>query len=377
MKKILASITFLACTLTVSAQQALGPGTGIKSPEINADNSVTFRYVNPKAVTVKLVGDFLTERSVDLQEKDGVWTYTSKPLVGELYSYSFIVDGKRELDPSNVYMNRDIATWTNIFTLSTKEGDAGHYYMNNNVPHGTITKIWYDSDQAKMDRRLTVYLPHGYEKSKAKYPVLYLLHGSGGDENAWSELGRTAQIMDNLIAEGKAVPMIVVMPNGVVRNPSAPETNETNMFQPTMMNSRDQDTKPMEDEFPTIKKFVESTFRVKTGQYNTAIAGLSMGGRHSFAISRRYPGTIGYVGMFSGAGSGPDNAKELKALFAAKPKLYWIAVGSADGVKQSASALRDYCNQNNYPCEYYESDGGHIWKNWRVYLTLFAQKIFK
>ena len=350
MKKILASITFLACTLTVSAQQALGPGTGIKSPEINADNSVTFRYVNPKAVTVKLVGDFLTERSVDLQEKDGVWTYTSKPLVGELYSYSFIVDGKRELDPSNVYMNRDIATWTNIFTLSTKEGDAGHYYMNNNV---------------------------GYEKSKAKYPVLYLLHGSGGDENAWSELGRTAQIMDNLIAEGKAVPMIVVMPNGVVRNPSAPETNETNMFQPTMMNSRDQDTKPMEDEFPTIKKFVESTFRVKTGQYNTAIAGLSMGGRHSFAISRRYPGTIGYVGMFSGAGNGPDNAKELKALFAAKPKLYWIAVGSADGVKQSASALRDYCNQNNYPCEYYESDGGHIWKNWRVYLTLFAQKIFK
>ena len=352
MKKILASITFLACTLTVSAQQALGPGTGIKSPEINADNSVTFRYVNPKAVTVKLVGDFLTERSVDLQEKDGVWTYTSKPLVGELYSYSFIVDGKRELDPSNVYMNRDIATWTNIFTLSTKEGDAGHYYMNNNVPHGTITKIWYDSEQAKMDRRLTVYLPHGYEKSKAKYPVLYLLHGSGGDENAWSELGRTAQIMDNLIAEGKAVPMIVVMPNGVVRNPSAPETNETNMFQPTMMNSRDQDTKPMEDEFPTIKKFVESTFRVKTGQYNTAIAGLSMGGRHSFAISRRYPGTIGYVGMFSGAGNGPDNAKELKALFAAKPKLYWIAVGSADGVKQSASALRDYCNQNNYYIAY-------------------------
>ena len=202
MKKILASITFLACTLTVSAQQALGPGTGIKSPEINADNSVTFRYVNPKAVTVKLSGDFLTERSVDLQEKDGVWTYTTKPLAGELYSYFFIVDGKRELDPSNVFMNRDIATWTNIFTLSTKEGDAGHYYMNNNVPHGTITKIWYDSDHAKMDRRLTVYLPHGYEKSKAKYPVLYLLHGSGGDENAWSELGRTAQILDNLIAEG-------------------------------------------------------------------------------------------------------------------------------------------------------------------------------
>lgn len=390
MKKTIATLFVSAIAMTAFAQQALGPASGIISPEINPDNTVTFRYVNPKAITVQLSGDFLPTQKVkfgdrefdapmnaDLVEKDGVWTYTTKPLEGELYSYNFIVNGKRELDPSNVYMNRDIATWTNTFTMSTKEGDAGHYYMNNNVPHGTITKIWYDSDNAKMDRRLTVYLPAGYEKSKAKYPVLYLLHGSGGDENAWSELGRTAQIMDNLIAEGKAQPMIVVMPNGVVRNPSAPEVNEINMFQPTMTNSRDQDTKPMEDEFPTIKKFVETTFRVKTGQYNTAIAGLSMGGRHSFSISRRYPGTIGYVGMFSGAGSGPENEKELKALFAAKPKLYWIGVGSADGVKVSASALRDYCNEKGYPCEYYESDGGHIWKNWRVYLTIFAQRLFK
>ncbi|MCQ2238182.1 MAG: esterase [Bacteroidaceae bacterium] len=392
MKKSVASLMLWACGMSAFAQQALGPGTGIISPEINADNTVTFRYVNPKAVTVELSGDFLPAQKVEvpgrgvmevqgkasLVEKDGVWTFTTaNPLPGELYSYYFTVDGKRQLDPSNVFMNRDIATWTNIFTMSAKEGDAGHYYMNNNVPHGTLTKIWYDSENAGFDRRLTVYLPAGYEKSKEKYPVLYLLHGSGGDENAWSELGRTAQIMDNLIAEGKAKPMIVVMPNGVVRNPSAPEVNEVNMFQPTMTNSRDQDTKPMEDEFPCIKKFVESTFRVKTGQYNTAIAGLSMGGRHSFSISRRYPGTIGYVGMFSGAGSGPDNEKELAALFAAKPKLYWIGVGSADGVKVSASALRDYCNEKGYPCEYYESDGGHIWKNWRVYLTIFAQKLWK
>ena len=377
MKKTIAILFMCVCAMTAFAQQALGPGTGIVSPEINADNTVTFRYQNPKAVIVRLSGDFLPQRFVDMEEKDGVWTYTTAPLEGELYSYYFMVDGKRQLDPSNVYMNRDIATWTNIFIMSTKPGDAGHYYMNNNVPHGTLTKIWYDSQNAGMDRRLTVYLPHGYEKSNAKYPVLYLLHGSGGDENAWSELGRTAQILDNLSAEGKAQPMIVVMPNGVVRNPSAPEVNEINMFQPTMTNSRDQDTKPMEDEFPTIKKFVETTFRVKTGQYNTAVAGLSMGGRHSFAISRRYPGTIGYVGMFSGAGSGPENEKELKAFFAAKPKLYWIAVGSADGVKVSASALRDYCNEKGYPCEYYESDGGHIWKNWRVYLTIFAQKLFK
>lgn len=377
MKKALLAIFALAMTLGASAQQALGPGTGIVSPEINPDNTVTFRYANPKAVTVKLSGDFLSTRSVDMVEKDGVWSYTTEPLKGELYSYYFMVNGKRELDPSNVYQNLDVATWTSIFTMSTEPGDAGHYYLNNNVPHGTVSKVWYDSQNAKMDRRLTVYFPAGYEKSKAKYPVLYLLHGSGGDENAWSDLGRTAQILDNLIAEGKAQPMIVVMPNGVVRNASAPEASEVNMFQPTMANSRDQDTKPFEDEFPTIQKFIESTFRVKTGAANTAVAGLSMGGRHSFALSRTYPTTFGYVGMFSGAGSGPENEKELAALFKAKPKLYWIGVGSADGVKVSASALRDYCNEKGYPCEYYESDGGHIWKNWRVYLTIFAQKLFK
>jgi len=384
-------LSLLALSFTASAQQALGPGTGIISPEINADNTVTFRYVNPKAITVQVSGDFLPAEEItipgggkyalpgkaDLVEKDGVWSFTSQPLTGDIYSYNFVVDGKRCLDPSNVYMNRDIATWTNTFTLSTEPGDPGHYYMTNNVPHGTITKVWYDSDNAKMDRRLTVYLPAGYEQGKGKYPVLYLLHGSGGDENAWSELGRASQILDNLIAEGKAVPMIVVMPNGVVRNPSAPEVNETNMFQPTMTNSRDQDTRPFEDEFPVIRKFIEKTYRVKTGKNNTAIAGLSMGGRHSFAISRRYPGTIGYVGMFSGAGSGPENEKELAAFFAAQPKLYWIGVGSADGVKVTAKGLADYCNEKGYPYEYHESEGGHIWKNWRAYLTIFAQKLFQ
>jgi len=393
MRKTILTLAAAVLAVAAFAQQALGPASGITSPEINPDNSVTFRYVNPKARTVEVTGDFLPAIPIQIpgggvwaapgkaslvQGRDGVWTFTSEPLQGDFYSYALVVDGQRVLDPNNVFLSRDIATFTNTFTLTTEPLDAGHYYMQNDVPHGTLTKLWYQSKQTGGDRRLTVYLPAGYEQNpKQKYPVLYLLHGSGGDENAWSELGRACQILDNLIAEGKAQKMIVVMPNGVVRNPSAPEANEHNMFQPTMANSRDQDTRPFEDEFPVIRQFVEQTFRVKTGAANTAIAGLSMGGRHSFAISRRYPGTIGYVGLFSGAGSGPDNEKELKALFAAKPKLYWIGVGSADGVQKTASALRDYCNEKGYPCEYYESDGGHIWKNWRAYLTIFAQKIFK
>ena len=397
MKKL---FTFAVCAaFSVSmafAQQALGPGTGIISPEVNPDNSVTFRYQDPKAITVQVNGDFIkptkqvvnyggqqremeVARPINMVEQNGVWSYTTEPLEGELYSYNFIVNGKRVLDPSNVLMNRDVATWTNIFFISSEPYDKGHYYMVNDVPHGTMAKVWYDSPTIGCDRRLTVYTPAGYgdPKNKTKYPVLYLLHGSGGDEDAWADLGRTSQILDNLIAEGKAEPMIVVMPNGVVWNEAAPGANSNNMFQPTMANSRSDSTTDVENSFPDIIKFVESNYRVKKGADFRAVAGLSMGGRQSFQLSRRYPGTFGYVGMFSGAGDPKQYEEDLAKVFAAKPKLYWIGVGSADGVKTSALGLKNYCDEKGYPAEYYESDGGHIWRNWRVYLTIFAQKLFK
>ena len=380
MKKLILSLAALAAAgICASAQQALGPGTGLVSPEINPDHSVTFRYVNRKAITVKVTGDFLENQRVpaEMTEKDGVWTYTTAPLAGELYSYSFIVNGERTFDPSNIYRNRDVATWTNIFTLSAEPGDKGWYYETHDTPHGTVSKVWYQSPTLKTYRRMSVYTPAGYEEGKGKYPVLYLLHGSGGDEDAWLDLGRTAQILDNLIAEGKAKPMIVVMPNGVYYNQAAPGADK-NMFQPTMANSRSDSTVEIEESFPDVIKFVESHYRVAKGQYNRAIAGLSMGGRQSSRLARHYPGTFGYVGMFSGVVvANGDNDPALKAQFDAKPKLYWIGVGKDDGVKRNSVILRDYCVEKGYPVEYYESDGGHIWRNWRVYLTIFAQKLFK
>ena len=143
-------------------------------------------------------------------------------------------------------------------------------------------------------------------------------------------------------------------------------------------NSRSDSTVEIEDSFPDIIKYVESNYRVKKGGDYRAVTGLSMGGRQSSRLSRRYPGTFGYVGQFSGvAVPNGDNDPELAAQFAAKPKLFWIGVGKDDGVKRNSLILKDYCDAHGYPCEYYESDGGHIWRNWRVYLTLFAQKIFK
>ena len=201
MKRLITIAASLLWGAALFAQQALGPGTGIVSPEINADNTVTFRYHNPKAVTVQLSGDFLPTQKitymrdgqemvweapgrVDLVERNGLWTYTTAPLEGELYSYTLYVDGQKMMDPSNIYQNRDIATWTNIFTMSTEKGDKGWYYEVQDVPHGNVAKVWYDSPTLGTQRRMTVYTPAGYEKNpKKKYPVLYLLHGSGGDES--------------------------------------------------------------------------------------------------------------------------------------------------------------------------------------------------
>ena len=376
MKRFYLSMAVLAISTAISAQQALGPGTGLVSPEINPDHTVTFRLFAPKAISVKVTGDF-QKGAADLAEgKDGVWTYTTAPLEGELYSYAFIVDGMRMMDPSNVYQNRDVATWTSIFTLSAEQGDKGWYYETHDVPHGTVSHVWYDSPTLGAKRRLTVYTPAGYEGGKSKYPVLYLLHGSGGDEDAWSDLGRTAQIMDNLIAEGKANPMIVVMPNGVWFNKAAPGA-AVNMFQPTFANSRSQSTAEIEESFPDVMSFVEKNFRVAKGYSNTAVAGLSMGGRQSCMLSMRYPDKFGYVGLFSGVATTEGNEGALDTVFAAKPKLYWIGCGKDDGIMVNSRKLKDFCDQKGYPATLYESEGGHIWRNWRVYLTIFAQKLFK
>ena len=376
MKKLIAICAALAIGMAAWAQQALGPGTGMVSPEINPDHSVTFRLFAPKAIKVQVTGDFM-KGSADMEEgKDGVWTFTTKPLEGELYSYSFIVDGMRTMDPSNIYRNRDVATWTNIFTLSAEQGDKGWYYEAHDVPHGTVSHVWYDSPTLGTNRRLTVYTPAGYEGGKAKYPVLYLLHGSGGDEDAWSDLGRTVQTMDNLIAEGKAKPMIVVMPNGVWFNNAAPGA-AVNMFQPTFANSRSQSTIEVENSFPDIMSFIEKNYRVAKGYANTAVAGLSMGGRQSCMLSLHYPDKFGYVGLFSGVAVPEGNEAAFDAVFAAKPRLYWIGCGKDDGIIVNSRKLKAFCDERGYPATLYESEGGHIWRNWRVYLTLFAQKLFK
>ena len=398
MKKL---VTMLACALfatTMWAQQALFGGTEIVSPEVNADGTVTFRLYAPKAVKVEVTGDFLPQVKVktpmgeaeqpgvaELKEgKDGVWTYTTEPLAPELYYYTFKVDGMTYLDPSNVYMSRDIATYTNIFIVEKEKGDTGDLYSVNDVPHGNVSKVWYDSPTLKMKRRMTVYTPAGYDKG-GRYPVLYLLHGAGGDEDAWTTLGRAAQIMDNLIARGEAEPMIVVMPNGNVDQEAAPGESDLGLVKPNMRLPHTMEGS-MEQSFPDIVKFIESNYRVQKKKAGRAIAGLSMGGFHSLHISKQYPDLFDYVGLFSAAiwpdkeASSPiyqDMEGKLKTQFGKHPKLYWIAIGKTDFLYKDNVKYRQTLDEHAYPYEYYESDGGHIWKNWRIYLSKFAPMLFK
>ncbi len=379
------------------AQESLWGGQNIVSPEIHPDNTVTFRYHAPKAVRVQVTGDFLPTQkidtpfgkadapgAVDLKEgKEGVWEYTTpEPLPSELYNYSFIVDGLKVTDPNNVYVSRDVASVFNIFII---KGNPGDLYSVNKVPHGTVSKRWYHSDALGYDRRLTIYTPAGYEASSKRYPVLYLLHGMGGDEEAWITLGRTAQILDNLIAQGKAKPMIVVMPNGNVDQEAAPGESSLGLYKPTMQLPRTMEG-TMESTFPEIIKFVEKNYRVEKKKASRAIAGLSMGGYHSLHISKEYPTMFDYVGLFSAAIIPNDKVKspiyedlegKLKKQFAQAPKLYWIAIGKTDFLYKANEEYRAMLDKNNYPYSYRESEGGHIWRNWRIYLSEFVPQLFQ
>ena len=408
MKKILSIALCAICAVSAVAQEKLFQGANVQSPVVNADGTVTFNLFAPKAIKVEVTGDFLPTTKIEVpgfgtveqfgvaqltEGKDGIWSYTTSKLAPELYSYTFNIDGMTGVkDPGNIYVNRDIVSFSNIFIVSEKQGDKGDIYRVNEVKHGNLSKVWYDSPTLKMQRRMTIYTPAGYDKG-SNYPVLYLMHGAGGDENAWSELGRAAQILDNLIATGKAKPMIVVMPNGNTDCQAAPGEWSRGMYQPTFMGSVNQKSiATMDESFMDIVKYVESHYKVAKNKKNRAICGLSMGGGHTFATSKRYPDTFNYIGLFS-AGlhisgdrtksfyqllqENTEVQKQLARLFASKPALYWIAIGKTDFLYQQNSDLRKYLDEKGYPYEYLETDGGHIWRNWRIYLTEFAQKIFK
>ncbi|MFA7089323.1 MAG: alpha/beta hydrolase-fold protein [Bacteroidales bacterium] len=391
-KFIYTTLACLLCSPVLLAQQALFMGgPEIVSPQMNPDNSVTFRLLAPNAKEVRLTGDFLPSQGwmpgSELMTKDdkGIWSYTTKPLESDLYGYAFTVDGLRMMDPNNVHQIRDVATVTNIVIVGGGQGDL---YSVQKVAHGTVMRTWYDSpsDKYVQKRRITVYTPPGYENNKKKYPVFYLLHGMGGDEEAWINLGRTAQIIDNLIAAGKAEPMIVVMTNGNVVQEAAPGESSLGLYKPTMQLDGTMDGQ-FESSFKDVIRFVESRYRAIPKSKARAIAGLSMGGYHTLHISRYYPNTFDYIGLFSAAimpdekvSGDPvylDMEGTLKQQRDNGYSLYWIGIGKEDFLYKANTEYRELLDRIDMPYVYRESEGGHIWTNWRLYLSEFAPLLFK
>jgi len=389
-----------ALSLTLAAgRAALAQATG-NSTEFLADNRVTFRIYAPEATDVRLSGNWPEGAKVAMTKDDkGIWSATVGPLEPELWTYRFVVNGVPTVDPANGNVTRDGVRTENILLVP---GPASALYGTHDVPHGTVSAIWYDSPTLKLRRRMNVYTPPGYETSQTRYPVLYLLHGYGGDEYEWIAGGRMVQIMDNLIAAGRAKPMIVVMPNGHAGEHMAPGNGPVDGQAvrpqapvgppPPPLGTPAPGAPPLTAATPgmvlgctyqasfmtDVVPFVERTFRVAPGRANRAVAGLSMGGMHTIAIATANPSAFDYVGIFSQA-SRIDSTIDprLTALRDGTPKLVYVTVGTDDFLLENSRALVEHMKKVGITPKYIETPGAHTFFVWRRYLADFAPQLFR
>jgi len=303
---------------------------------------------------------------------NGVWELTIDAPEPEIYTYNFIVDGVSVNDPLNNQVQRDGNRYLNMLFIP---GERSENYYECDGPHGTLTYRWYDSALLGISRRMAVYTPYGYEKNtKQKYPVLYLLHGGGGDEEAWPSMGRAVQILDNLIAKGLAVPMIVVMPNGNA-NQRAAQTLKL----PNDGNAQGQQNAYVNSLVKEIVPFIDKEYRTIAKADGRAISGLSMGGGHTTAATLNYPGVFSYICPLScGIRESEELDTQLQGIKKAGYKLYWIGVGKEDTGAYNGSLILDkHLTDNGMEHTLYVSDDAHVWKNWRLYLNTFARLLFK
>lgn len=379
-------VTLSAClfaAVAVNAQELANwnwAGQQAKT-EVTADG-VIFRLSAPYATVVKVNPSWTQAVEMTKGEK-GVWEAKVALPAPEIYTYSFTVDGVNMSDASNLDLQRDGTRYMSMLIIP---GERSAHYDDVVENHGDLHQVWYDSPTLGIERRLFVYTPHGYtdkENAKKKYPVLYLLHGAGGDEDAWSSMGRTCQIMDHLIANGEAEPMLVVMPNG-----NATQRAAQTLGLPQAQVSREQagQMSYTNSIVKDIVPYIEANYRVYKDKAHRAVAGLSMGGGHTATVSRDFPGTFDYVGVYSGAvGSikdregnlNQDMVNKLKAQQKAGYKLYWIACGNTDFLYQQNLEYMKGLDEIGFTYTWFESEGGHTWDNWRMYLDTFAPMLFK
>lgn len=383
-------------TLTaLEAQEAPPPGqAAVRSPEIAGNNQVTFRLRADGATTVAVTGSWMSgsEKAEMRKDASGIWSVSVGPLAPSMYHYNFTIDGVSAIDPANPSAMRDGTRYASTLIVP---GTGSDVFRVNDVPHGTLSKVWYQSPTLELTRRMYVYTPAGYEGGERTYPVLYLLHGGGGDEDAWTSLGRAHYILDNLIANGRAKPMIVVMTNGNA-DQTASITDRSSEQSASLgglpgAGASEQAVIDSMTAFPRslvndVIPYVESHYRVDGNARNRAIAGLSMGCLQTQLASMMNPGTFGYIGCFS-LGihfNAPFDVLSKNVLIPAYDKhlatmdneLFYVAVGTEDFVYEGVQTLRAKLTEHRFEYVYNETGGGHTWANWRDYLADFAPRLF-
>ena len=362
----------------------------IVSPEM-AGGKTTFRIAAPQAINVSLHGSWMntddncygplvqtpeTQVIPLTRGADGVWAVTIDTPASELWTYNFYIDGVYSTDTANPLIQRDGMRLLSVLIVPGKVSEN----YEGATQHGNVNMVWYDSPTLGFERRMYVYTPYGYEDArnkKVQYPVLYLLHGGGCDEDTWESMGRVTAIMDNLIEKGKAKPMLVVMPNGNPTQSSSPfmqipapeKANELRGVRNAYVNSLVKDVIP----------YIESHYRVIKKKSGRAVSGLSMGGGHTLAVTAAYPDTFDYICPM-GCGARENDPEFLEGLLGIKKagyKLYWLAAGTADFAYPGASTLDKIMKDNGMPHTFYTKDGGHTWSNWRIFLNEMVPLLFQ
>jgi enterochelin esterase-like enzyme len=353
----------------------------IVSPQVNADRTMTLRFRAPNAKDVSVIGEIDGKPHPMTKGEDGVWTATIGPLAPDVYNYQFNVDGVVAMDPANPSVKLGFGAFPPA-NLVEIPGDGLQFYDAKPVPHGSVRLETYDSKSIGAPRTLWIYTPPGYDKASTRYPVFYLLHGSGNIDSSWMLTGRANLIMDNLIAEGKAKPMILVNPLGYARpgvglGPEAPAAPA-----PAGPGAGVGGGAFGKDLLGDVIPYVEKTFRTLPGADNRALGGLSMGGGQTAAIGFSHPDLFHYIVIMS---AGSANAAETYPDFfnnAAATnktiKLLWMGVGKDDTlVGPGAKALDESLTAKGIKHTFRLTEGRHEWVVWRHHLNEVAPLLFR
>ncbi|MBI1762044.1 MAG: esterase [Acidobacteria bacterium] len=400
---LLTALSFVASYAQPPAQPAGQRGTPppqFTSPEVQTDRRITYRLFAPQATAVRLSGGDMPGLGQGGKEmtkgENGVWEVTVGPFEAGAYRYNFNVNGVTVIDPRNPAVSESN---TNVWSLVVVPGSES--FDTKEVPHGAVAAVTYYSTALKRFRRMHVYTPPGYESGKGKYPIFYLLHGAGDCDDSWTSVGRAGFILDNLIAAGKAKPMVVVMPAGhTTRTPNRPAT-------PPAPGTPLPPDEFVQDFVTDIMPYAEKNYRVLTDRANRAIAGLSMGGGQTLSIAVPHLEKFAYIGVYSSGlfnafarnapGAAPqqpvaaipallpageawlkqNQAKLADANLKKGLKLFWFATGKEDGLMNITKGTVELFKQQGFSPTFQESAGGHTWLNWRNYLVEFTPQLFR